>query len=219
MLASVRRHVLTATEAAEQLGISRSRFYALSTDYLLACSRKKETLWIPGTSGGDHTLAWPEPVTDLLEKRLACSPPCPYSFAAFRSLATAFLQARPRPGPPLGDSKWFGAYNPAQTPARTSAPLATLPDRRTLAIGRFTPSLVSHFLGGLSHAQYARRLQPLVCPFQTLRSRTPPVLPRFSTRRFPPSRTTAPNLRRLSRHLFHAKSRRPHPTRRRAQVL
>lgn len=82
----MRRHVLTATEAAEQLGISRSRFYALSTDYLLACSRKKETLWIPGTSGGDHTLAWPEPVTDLLEKRLACSPPCPYSFAASEAL-------------------------------------------------------------------------------------------------------------------------------------
>ena len=34
------------------------------------------------TSGGDHTLAWPQPVTDLLRKRLICSPPCPYSFAA-----------------------------------------------------------------------------------------------------------------------------------------
>ena len=25
---------------------------------------------------------WPKPVVDLLQKRLACSPPCPYSFAA-----------------------------------------------------------------------------------------------------------------------------------------
>jgi hypothetical protein len=43
-------------------------------------------LWIPGTSGGDHTTAWPEPITDLLKKRLACSPPCPYSFAASEAL-------------------------------------------------------------------------------------------------------------------------------------
>src|ERR1035438_8778000 len=52
------------------------------TDYLRAYARKKEGLWIPGTSGGDHTTAWPEPVTDLLKKRLDCSPPGPYSFAA-----------------------------------------------------------------------------------------------------------------------------------------
>lgn len=82
MLAGFRKSSLTATEAAEQLGLSRSRFYALSTEYLRACARKKGGLWIPGTSGGDHTTAWPEPVTDLLKKRLACSPPCPYSFAA-----------------------------------------------------------------------------------------------------------------------------------------
>jgi hypothetical protein len=42
-------------------------------------------LWIPGISGGDHTTAWSEPVTDLLKKRLDCSPPCPYSFAAFEA--------------------------------------------------------------------------------------------------------------------------------------
>ena len=82
MLASFRQQVLTATQAAEQLGLSRSRLYTLSTDYLLACARKKEALWIPGTSGGDHASAWPEPITDLLRKRLACSPPCPYSFVA-----------------------------------------------------------------------------------------------------------------------------------------
>jgi hypothetical protein len=81
-MASFRQHALTATQAAEQLGVARSRLYTLSTDYLCACGRKKEGLWIPGTSGGDHTTAWPEAVTDLLKKRLACSPPCPYSFAA-----------------------------------------------------------------------------------------------------------------------------------------
>jgi hypothetical protein len=86
VLASFRQHSLTATDAAEQLGLSRSRFYSLSTDYLRACARKKAGLWVPGTSGGNHTTAWPEPVTDLLKKRLACSPPCPYSFAASEAL-------------------------------------------------------------------------------------------------------------------------------------
>src|ERR1035437_4666917 len=75
VLASFRQHSLTAIEAAEQLGLSSSRFYALSTDYLRAYAGKKESLWVPGTSGGDHTPAWPEPVTNLLKKRLACSPP------------------------------------------------------------------------------------------------------------------------------------------------
>jgi hypothetical protein len=86
VLASFRKRSLTATAAAEQLGLSRSRFYTISTDYLRACGRKKEPLWVPGTSGGDHTAAWPEPVTALLKKRLACSPPCPYSFAASEAL-------------------------------------------------------------------------------------------------------------------------------------
>ena len=82
MLASFRQHSLTAPAAAGQLGLSSSRFYTLATAYLRACARKKESLWIPGTSGGDHPFAWPEPVTDLLKKRLDCYPPCPYSFAA-----------------------------------------------------------------------------------------------------------------------------------------
>jgi hypothetical protein len=86
VLASFRRQSLTATQAAEQLGLSPSRFYALSTDYLRAHARKQAGLWIPGTSGGDHTTAWPEPVTDLLKKRLTCAPPCPYSFAASEAL-------------------------------------------------------------------------------------------------------------------------------------
>jgi len=80
--ASFRQHSLTAAEAAQQLGLSTSRFYTLSTGYLRACARKKEELWIPGTSGGDHATAWPEAVIDLLKKRLDCSPPGPYSFAA-----------------------------------------------------------------------------------------------------------------------------------------
>ena len=82
ILASFRQRSLTGTQAAELLGLSRGHFYALRTDYLRACASRQAGSWIPGTSGGNHSTAWPKPVTDLLKKRLACSPPCPYSFAA-----------------------------------------------------------------------------------------------------------------------------------------
>jgi hypothetical protein len=86
VLEAFRQHTLTASEAADQLGLSRSQLYVLSTAYLRARSRKQEQLWTPGSSGGDHSAPWPQPVLDLLEKRLACSPPCPYSFAASEAL-------------------------------------------------------------------------------------------------------------------------------------
>ncbi|MEK7411290.1 MAG: hypothetical protein AAB327_07915, partial [Actinomycetota bacterium] len=77
---------MTATEAARRLGLSRSRLYALTTAYNTARAQKQEPLWTPGASGGDHAAAWPQPVVDLLKKRLGCSPPCPYSFAASEAL-------------------------------------------------------------------------------------------------------------------------------------
>jgi hypothetical protein len=86
VLEAFRQHTLTATEAADQLGLSRSRLYVLSTAYLCARSKKQEHLWLPGASGGDHSKPWPEPVLDLLKKRLASKPPCPYSFAASEAL-------------------------------------------------------------------------------------------------------------------------------------
>jgi hypothetical protein len=86
VLEAFRRHILTATEAAQQLGLSRSRFYVLSTAYLRARSKKQERLWKPGASGGDHSKPWPKLVVDLLKKRLGCQPPCPYSFAASEAL-------------------------------------------------------------------------------------------------------------------------------------
>jgi len=86
VLAALRQRSLTATDGAAQLGVALSRFYSLSTDYLRACARKQGDTWTPGTSGGDHTVDWPQRVTDLLRKRLACSPPCPYSFAASEAL-------------------------------------------------------------------------------------------------------------------------------------
>ena len=86
MLDSFRQHTQSAAQAAAQLGLSPSRLYALATAYNTARARKQPRLWTPGTSGGDHATAWPQPVLDLLKKRLACTPPCPYSFAASEAL-------------------------------------------------------------------------------------------------------------------------------------
>ena len=82
----VRQHSLSATQAADQLGLSPSRLYALATAYNSARVRQSSPLWTPGASGGDHAPAWPPPVIALLKKRLACSPPCPYSFVASEAL-------------------------------------------------------------------------------------------------------------------------------------
>jgi len=86
VLDSFAQGAVNASQAADQLGLSRSRLYALSTDYLRARAQKQSSLWTPGPSGGDHARPWPQPVLDLLKKRLNCSPPCPYSFAASEAL-------------------------------------------------------------------------------------------------------------------------------------
>jgi len=86
VLDAFQQRALNAAEAAEKLGFSRSRLYALSTDYLRARAQKQAAHWTPGSSGGDHSTPWPQPVLDLLRKRLGCSPPCPYSFAASEAL-------------------------------------------------------------------------------------------------------------------------------------
>jgi hypothetical protein len=82
VLDAFRQQALSASEAAEKLGFSRSRLYALSTEYLRAHARQQASHWTPGRSGGNHAVPWPQPVLDLLRKRLSCVPPCPYSFAA-----------------------------------------------------------------------------------------------------------------------------------------
>ena len=80
------QRILTATQAADQLAISRSRLYVLAATYLAVRTQKKGSLWTPGHSGGDHAAPWPQPVLDLLRKRLGCTPPCPYSFVASEAL-------------------------------------------------------------------------------------------------------------------------------------
>lgn len=86
MLEAFTQRRLKAPQAADQLGISRSRLYALSTVYLRARAQKKSSDWVPGNSGGNHAAAWPQPVLELLRKRLHCFPPCSYSFAASEAL-------------------------------------------------------------------------------------------------------------------------------------
>ena len=85
VLERFRQHALDAPQARRELGISRSRLYALATAYNTARARQQPR-WTPGASGGDHAPAWPQPVLDLLKKRLACTPPCPYNFAASEAL-------------------------------------------------------------------------------------------------------------------------------------
>ena len=86
MLEDFRRHTLTPAQAATELGLSRSRLYALATAYNVARAKKLAAHWTPGTSGGDHAQPWPPFVLALLQKRLACTPPCPYNFAASEAL-------------------------------------------------------------------------------------------------------------------------------------
>ncbi len=82
VLADFRAEKLQAEPAAARLGLSRARFYKLYTDYLAACAEHRESIWLPGVSGGDHAPAWPPAVEALLRKRLSSKPPASYSFAA-----------------------------------------------------------------------------------------------------------------------------------------
>ena len=86
VLANFCQDSLTAAAAAAELSLARSRLYALATAYRRARARKLGAAWTPGRSGGDHAAPWPQPVLALLTKRLACSPPCPYSFVAAEAL-------------------------------------------------------------------------------------------------------------------------------------
>jgi hypothetical protein len=82
VLALFRAGQLKVKAAAEQLGLARSRFYELYSDYLQACAHHQQSNWTAGLSGGDHAPEWPAEVDTLLHKRLSSKPPASYSFAA-----------------------------------------------------------------------------------------------------------------------------------------
>ena len=143
VLDAFRQGTLSAAEAADQLGLSRSRLYALATEYLRACAQNRAHLWMPGGSGGDHSAPWPQPVLDLLKKRLGCSPPCPYSFVASEALRLHSFKLDRAQVRRWAIAKMAHA-RPVPTEVCTArAPLAALSDRRTLAIGCLASSLVS----------------------------------------------------------------------------
>lgn len=75
---------VAAPEAAESLGISRSRLYQLRTSWLLAKARGELSPWVPGRSGGDHLPEWPDDVKALLRAGLAAGHS--YAFAASEAL-------------------------------------------------------------------------------------------------------------------------------------
>jgi hypothetical protein len=56
VLERFRQHALDAPQARSELGLSRSRLYALATADNTARARQQPP-WTPGASGGDHTSA------------------------------------------------------------------------------------------------------------------------------------------------------------------
>jgi hypothetical protein len=123
VLASFRRAEVSATVAAQTLGLSRARFYEVYADYLRAAAPHRQTSWSPGTSGGDHAPDWPIGVEPLLRKLLGTKPPAPYRFAASEVHRRLGLQidsatvrrwaiehhlahGTPAPRPPASQRRW-----------------------------------------------------------------------------------------------------------------
>jgi hypothetical protein len=82
VLATHRAEQLSARAAAQELGVSRTHFYRLYSDYLKACAHGGAERWSPGVSGGDHSPDWTPEATALLQKLLSSKPPSAYSAAA-----------------------------------------------------------------------------------------------------------------------------------------
>ena len=82
LLHSFRTGQLCAPAAANELGLSRSRFYQLYAHYLQACAHGHSETWSPGLSGGDHHPDWSADVIALITKLLSAKPPCSYSAVA-----------------------------------------------------------------------------------------------------------------------------------------
>jgi hypothetical protein len=123
VLAALRREELSATAAAEKLGLGRTRLYELYANYLRAAASGRAQHWQPGASGGDHAADWPAGVEPLLRKLLATKPPAPYRLAASEvlrrqgltidpatvrrwALAHDLAHPLPKPRPPASTRRW-----------------------------------------------------------------------------------------------------------------
>lgn len=75
-------HELSSVAAAAELGLGRTRFYALYGSFRAACALHLDQQWSPSLSGGNRRPPLPEAVRATLRKLLSPSPPCSYSFTA-----------------------------------------------------------------------------------------------------------------------------------------
>ena len=80
VLGSLCNETLDAKQAAEKLGVSRSRLYTLRTEYLLAKAERRLADWMPGVSGGDRAPDLPPQVAQFLRDAIASG--YGYAFAA-----------------------------------------------------------------------------------------------------------------------------------------
>jgi hypothetical protein len=123
VLAALRRREVSATAAAEKLGLGRTRLYELYADYLRAAAARQTAHWQPRASGGNHAPAWPAGVEPLLRKLLTTKPPAPYRLAASEvlrrlnltidpatvrrwAISQALAHPLPKPRPPASARRW-----------------------------------------------------------------------------------------------------------------
>jgi len=151
---------------------------------------------------------WPQPVLDLLQKRLACSPPCPYSFAASEALRLHAFNST-RPGPPLGARK---PTSPFAVPPKKSGAVRLATPLKSANSGSSTPraplvsSLPDRFmlnlLGWIAAACFTG---------SKLYGELLPLLLRLPARRVPGPRPPLQIYVDLPQHLFHQRPGRPDP--------
>jgi hypothetical protein len=79
VLSQFRNRMISADEAAERLGLSRSGLYKLYTKYLAASAGGGADTFVPG---GDRAAPWPKEVADGLRRWLSATPPYSFAFAA-----------------------------------------------------------------------------------------------------------------------------------------
>lgn len=82
VLSSFNSGDMKATQAMEELGISRSRLFSLRKEFLDTSRKDGKGAWIPNCSGGNHYTPWPADATTFLNAALSQSPPYSYAFAA-----------------------------------------------------------------------------------------------------------------------------------------
>lgn len=111
---------LSLKQACAELGLSRSRFYALRAEQHAAAKQGKARRWHPGSSGGDQRKPWPDAVVATLKRLLAATPACSYSFAASE------LLRRHKPNLHRASIRRFARQHGLGTPRAAATPRASV---------------------------------------------------------------------------------------------